>query len=46
VSDELGVLIWLGAAVICIAKAMEEYSKEKAKEGVMQREEKLLNSYR
>lgn len=28
----MAVLIWLGLAVICIAKAMEEYGKEKVKE--------------
>ena len=27
----MAVLIWLGLAVICIAKAMEEYGKEQIK---------------
>lgn len=42
----MGVLIWLASAVICIAKAMEEYSKEKTKEKIILKEEELLNSYR
>jgi len=34
------VLVWLGLAVICIAKAMEEYSKEKTQK---EEEEKVYN---